>query len=320
MTTFGLIEDMRETPALMRGFDPAPMRDWAAQIGAAARVFITGEGSSRIFPAKNMIDLARRHDHPWVLATEGARQAAEYPLDGWTLVGASNSGRTRELIALFEQHPGSFGITSTAQSPLTRTAAQGHVLSNGGEKAVAATKSVVEMALCYQALLDAALCTQRSRAADAMENILSTTPPQQIIDTLSAATQIYFAGRNNGVAEELRLKCNEITRKKSDYLEGTYALHGIEEVMTAQETVILIEPFQQEIEKYQAVLEKGAGVQVLALSSAPTPFPTLHIPAVENFNGYLQLAAGWTVLAATGIACGIDIDTPKRARKVGNSV
>jgi len=34
---------------------------------------------------------------------------------------------------------------------------------------------------------------------------------------------------NNGVAEELALKTNEITRKKSAFLEGTFAVHGIEE-------------------------------------------------------------------------------------------
>ena len=45
---------------------------------------------------------------------------------------------------------------------------------------------------------------------------------------LSAA--IYFAAITTGW-RELTLKTNEITRKKSDFLEGTYAVHGIEEVM-----------------------------------------------------------------------------------------
>ncbi len=49
---------------------------------------------------------------------------------------------------------------------------------------------------------------------------------------------IYFAGRNNGVAEELTLKTNEITHKKSDYLEGTFSVHGIEETMRPEEVVV----------------------------------------------------------------------------------
>ena len=58
-------------------------------------------------------------------------------------------------------------------------------------------------------------------------------------DAIARAGTIYFAGRNDGVAEELTLKTNEITRKKSDYLEGTYAVHGIEEVMNPDDVVIL---------------------------------------------------------------------------------
>ena len=46
------------------------------------------------------------------------------------------------------------------------------------------------------------------------------------------------------MAEELTLKTNEITRKSSDYLEGTYAVHGIEEVMNADEVVIWVEPYR----------------------------------------------------------------------------
>ena len=56
----------------------------------------------------------------------------------------------------------------------------------------------------------------------------------EIIERACEAATIYFAGYNDGVAEELTLKTNEITRKKSDYLEGSYAVHGIEEVMDAK--------------------------------------------------------------------------------------
>ena len=52
--------------------------------------------------------------------------------------------------------------------------------------------------------------------------------------------QPYFSGRNNGVAEEITLKTNEITRKKSSYLEGTYAVHGIEEVLGKQDVIRII--------------------------------------------------------------------------------
>jgi glucosamine--fructose-6-phosphate aminotransferase (isomerizing) len=33
---------------------------------------------------------------------------------------------------------------------------------------------------------------------------------------------------------------------------------------------------------------------------------------------YLQLMAGWNLLVEIGLATGIDLDKPERARKVGN--
>ena len=142
----------------------------------------------------------------------------------------------------------------------------------------------------------------------------------EIIDLLKAAPVIYFSGRNNGVAEELALKTNEIAHKMSCYLEGTYALHGIEEVMQKGEVVVVVEPFREEIEKYSKVLKERAGVNVIAISSFDTPFPTIKIPAIDGFNGYIQLLAGWNLLVAVGLANSIDIDKTIRARKVGNEI
>ena len=63
-------------------------------------------------------------------------------------------------------------------------------------------------------------------------------------------------GYNDGVAEELTLKTNEITGKKSDFLEGTYVVHGIEEVMDKNDIVFVIDPMEEEIEKFQDVRAK----------------------------------------------------------------
>src|SRR5690606_22814676 len=113
---------------------------------------ITGEGSSRIFPAKNLTTRARQLDLPVYLSTEGARQAAQYAHNRHMVIGLSNSGRTRETIHLFQdlQHKGidTHAITATPESPLIAAAAHAHVLTCGAEQAVAASKSVIEQALC----------------------------------------------------------------------------------------------------------------------------------------------------------------------------
>lgn len=155
-------------------------------------------------------------------------------------------------------------------------------------------------------------------AGDKIEQALTLQIDPAIIDRIKKADVIYFAGRNNGVAEELALKTNEITRKKSAYLEGTFAVHGIEEVMDKNEVVIWIEPFPEEVEKFNECLVKGVGMDVIAVSCTNTIFPQVHIPYGGLYSEYVQLAAGWNLLVETGIALGIDLDKPVRARKVGN--
>jgi glucosamine--fructose-6-phosphate aminotransferase (isomerizing) len=154
--------------------------------------------------------------------------------------------------------------------------------------------------------------------ADKTEQALTLEIDPAVTSIISKASMIYFAGRNNGVAEELALKTNEITRKKSAFLEGTFAVHGIEEVMDKSEVVIWIEPFPSEIEKFNDCLVKGVGLNIIAVSTKKTIFPTIIIPDGGQYADYVQLAAGWNILVETGIALGIDLDKPTRARKVGN--
>jgi glucosamine--fructose-6-phosphate aminotransferase (isomerizing) len=65
-------------------------------------------------------------------------------------------------------------------------------------------------------------------------------------------------------------------------------------------------------------LVEGVGMTVLAIADRPTPFPTLQIPAGGAFSEYLQLAAGWNLMVEVGLAAGVNLDKPVRARKVGN--
>lgn len=322
-TSFNLVGDMRDTVDVIRGFRPdhAVLK---SAIESGQRLFLTGEGSSRIFPAKNLIASVLRAGLGWNVQTEGARQAAEYDLSGFTVVGASNSGRTRELVDLFsalkgQGHDALFGLSAHAGTPLEAQARQTWLLTCGAEGAVAATKSVVEQALFYRSLAED-VSPVTGRLADGVAQVLDMEVSAGIIDVLAGASTLYFAGRNDGVAEELTLKTNEITRKKSGYLEGTYAVHGIEETMTPDDVVIVVSPFREEQEKLKATLVDPIGVKVVAIHSEDTLFPTVRIPDLPGFESYLQLVAGWNLLVGVGLAGGVDLDKPQRARKVGNEV
>ena len=240
----------------------------------------------------------------------------------------SNSGRTAEVIRLFNTlkaagNPHRYSLTASPASILESLAYSGHVLKCGKEGAVAATKSVVEQALYCRAIIESiageeTLAGRLSSLADQFLAALALPIDLEIAKKVARAGSIYVAGRNDGVAEELTLKTNEITRKRGDYLEGTYAVHGIEESMQADDVVVWIEPFEESEQKFYDVLVKGVGLTVIAIASRPTLFPTIQIPDAGDLSSFVQLAAGWNLLVEAGLQLNINIDKPQRARKVGN--
>jgi glucosamine--fructose-6-phosphate aminotransferase (isomerizing) len=327
-TQFGLVRDMLAATAIVERFDAQQALDTARAIAGVGRLLLTGEGSSRIFPAKNAIAHARRRGWNLQLHTEAGRQAQEYDLADWAVFALSNSGRTREVIELFTMlkdrgHRQLYSLTAFPNSKLESLATRGYVLGCGEEGAVAATKSVVEQALFYRALLEAAanqspLAARLGELSRQFDQALTVAIDPQVVEAIASASVVYWAGRNEGVAEELTLKTNEITRKAADFMEGTYAVHGIEEVMHRDQVVIWIDPYEGSEEKFEEVLVKGVGMKVIAVASRPTRFPTIQIPDAGDLAGYVQMAAGWNILVEVGLRLGVNLDKPERARKVGN--
>ena len=328
-TDFALCADMLATPDIVRAFDPARFDAAAEALNDIGNLHLTGEGSSRLFPAKHAIKLARQRGYDLNLHTEAGCQSRAYDLDDWAVLGASNSGKTAEVIQLFKQlneqgHERLFSVTAFADSMLESFATAGYVLTCGEEGAVAATKSVIEQALTVQAIVEQAadeltLAKKLPALADAMQAALTARVPDEITQMIARSPVIYWAGPNDGVAEELTLKTNEITRKPSDYLEGTYAAHGVEEVMNAGDVVLWIDPIADQEHKFEEVLVKGVGVNVIAIAARDTRFPTIKVHNVGDLTGYAYMAAGWNVLVQAGLALGVNLDKPQRARKVGNA-
>jgi glucosamine--fructose-6-phosphate aminotransferase (isomerizing) len=325
-TKYALVREMMETPDIMRSFSMAAAARFADPVKKTKGLFLAGEGSSRIFPAKRAIAAAMRKGLSFPVITEGCTQAAEYKLDDYAVFAASNSGQTKEVIRMVaglldKKHSAVFGMTANKGTKLEEIAVATHILGCGKENAVAATKSVVEQGLFYDALLRKITGEKMeglNELADKTEKALTLEIDPEITRIIHNAGFIYFAGRNNGVAEEISLKTMEITRKKSVFLEGTFAVHGIEEVMGKSEVLIWIEPFTPDQEKFNECLVKGAGMNIIAVSTKKTIFPTIIIPDGGEYAEYVQLAAGWNILVETGISLGINLDKPTRARKVGN--
>ena len=252
-----------------------------------------------------------------------------YDLSKFTVLIDSNSGRTKEALMLArklqaEGHKNTFSLSANPDTPIQQACVAGHVLGCGWEEAVAATKSVIEQAIFCESIfwnLEGRDMKPVLKDLPAkLETALTLPVPAEVVEWVKGAHTIYFAGYNDGVAEELTLKTNEITRRKSDFLEGTYAVHGIEEVMQEGDIVFLVDPIESEYDKFLTVF-KGAGVHVVAISTKQTPFEkTIVVPEAGELQPYVYLCAGWNILVEVGISDGINLDKPERARKVGNEM
>ena len=323
-----LVQEMMDTVRTVAEFDPECARFISDSVKKTGRLMLSGEGSSRIMPAKNAIRKALEMGLDYNIHTEGSHQACGYDLSKFTVLCDSNSGRTKETLMLAnklkaEGHKDCFAVTANENTPLEAACAKGLVLGCGWENAVAATKSVVEQVLVFESVIwqlagkDIKPCLKD--LSEKIEKALTLKVPAEITDWVRGAKTIYFAGLNDGAAEELTLKTNEITRRKSDFLEGTYALHGPEEVMQDGDIVFVIEPIESEYEKYKKVFE-GANVHVVAIDTKQTPFTTIIVPDAGELQSYVYLCAGWNILVETATADGINLDKPQRARKVGNEM
>jgi len=324
---YSLVKEMLESIDVVRQFDPQITASVAGEIAAAGRLMLTGEGSSRIFPAKNTIRKAMTWGLDLHITTDGSRQAATYDLSKYAVFCASNSGRTKEVVLLAKKlaqqgNARRYAMTANKGTLLEEATSKAFTLTCGSEQACAATKSVLEQALVYQSIISH--IAKRNMGNDLadfpskIQHALTMPIDPTIVAKAAQAGTIYLTGYNDGVAEELTLKTNEITRKKSDYLEGTYAVHGVEEVMDGVDVVFVVDPIDEEIEKFQQVLVKGVGMTVVAIADRPTPLTTIRVPQAGEMTPFLYLCAGWNILVEIGLALNINLDKPQRARKIGN--
>ena len=257
-SSFSLIREMLETPGIIGAFDPKISERFVKPISAKKGIFLAGEGSSRLFPAKRAIWSNLKKDFMIPVITEGCTQSMEYKLDDFAVFLSSNSGQTKEVIRLAnflkaKNHKSVFGLTANRNTKLQELANDTHVLSCGKEEAVAATKSVVEQGLFYDSLLRNIRGEKMEglgTLAGQTEEVLTSPIDKSITELLIKTDIIYFAGRDNGVAQEIALKANEITRKRSAFYEGTFALHGIEEIMNKDEVLIWVDPVDDDQDKF----------------------------------------------------------------------
>ena len=79
-TKYNLVKDILATVEIVRAMDVHEMNRFALKI-TKHKLFFTGEGSSRIFPAHNTVYNVLQCPSEMVAFTESAMQALEYDLE-----------------------------------------------------------------------------------------------------------------------------------------------------------------------------------------------------------------------------------------------
>lgn len=123
---FFLIKEMLETGEIIKHLDVGKILSYEKEV-KKGRIFFTGEGSSRIFPAKKIMYEARKKDNKEDFYTDCAAQALEYKLLDSTIFVASNSGKTKEDLELIQKlkrqnHDNIISIVANAGTPIMNEA------------------------------------------------------------------------------------------------------------------------------------------------------------------------------------------------------
>ena len=101
-------------------------------------------------------------------------------------------------------------------------------------------------------------------------------------------------------------------------LEGTYAVHGIEEIMRPDEVVVVIDPFAAEIEKFKTTLVDGVGMTVIAVAAEERRFRRSAFRRVEGTRRRCNCWPDGTSSSRWEWRWGSTLTRSVRARKIGN--
>ncbi|MBA3846379.1 MAG: PIG-L family deacetylase [Planctomycetes bacterium] len=306
-----------------------PETPWAELVSAlkdraAPPLLLVGEGSSRLFPAGFMLSLARRWGWFDRVAAASGRIAQTLDVTKWRPLALSNSGRTREVMEFLKGASNSkpLAIVGLDGGPIAQAAAVKRVVLDQPEEAVAATISALGQALILaQALASAAgKAFPRGAIAAGVGQLVTAEPPAPVRAMLPGVKRVFWCGADDGVAAELALKTLEITGLVGVAPETGLVLHGLEEVLTETDLVILIDPPRDDHGPLQKYLINGTSARVITLASAPAVGACWLQPDLGEWSPPLRLVAGWRLLLCLAAAIGRDPDKPARARKVGNPI
>lgn len=310
-------------------FDEKRIHDFVKQIKPP--VLVAAMGSSYYLPsgrAQSIADKLGVMQHiRFIFASEGYNINPKH----WnSLILISNSGKTREILTLGKKFKKEniFAITSSASSELAAMANKTYVLQSGKEKAVAATKSIVEQSLVLEDLVrylseQGEISKKDMHEVDkAMKSNLNLPIDTRLTLAIAGAQTVYFVGGSTGIGEEVALKFNELAKKKSKFIPGTQILHGSEEVIEKGDVVFLLfaDKYRDYADRFRQMKEKTGCFFVTVGQNWPISDADAKLELVSNYKPYCYLAYFWNILTKYALLRGYSLDKADKIAKVGVGV
>lgn len=295
----------------------------------AAPIYLIGKGSSQIFPAtqaKNRAKVLLPHQRIEVERPEQVK--GEYFRHGSFTFLCSNSGNTVEILQLANElakrENEFYGITAGIKSPLAEICQDRvYFLQQPKEKATAATKSILEQALFYDAFMHhlshenfylGAGKELTKRVAEQMQGNLRINVPSHILEKVVDANMIYWIDHNTGVCEELSLKTKEITGIPSQYIAGTDILHGHAKAIQHGDVIMVGSQYSPKDINDLKAMAADTRAHIFSLEKQ-RGFKSLDAETTKGYESYSLIPAGWNLLLNIARAIGKNPDEAKDIKK-----
>lgn len=291
-------------------------------------VLVAAMGSSFYLPsgrAQSIADKLGVTKHiRFIMASEGYNINPKH----WnSIILISNSGKTREIVSLAKRFDKKqvFAITSNGSSDLANLASNVYILQSGKERAVAATKSIVEQSLVLEDLIKylsgkGEISKKEMHQVDqAMKKNISSAIDNRLTLAIAGAQTVYFVGGSTGIGEEVALKFNEIAKKKSKFIPGTQILHGSEEVIEKGDVVFLLfaDKYRDYADRFAEMKLKTGCFFVTIGKNWPISDIEACLELVKGYKPYCYLAYFWNILTKYALLRGYSLDKAEKIAKVG---
>jgi len=306
---FHVEKEIREIPDTLRKRRKLSLEEFASVMEEP--IFITGMGSSIILPGNNLEKINELSGMNFKInhSTEVSN------VNTSTVIALSNSGETKETVLALKNAKAKkkFAITRNKNSSLAKVSKHFIHMICGDEKAVAATKSVVEQTYIVVQLFLEKVGKYKpisSSEISQVEKNLKLDFKDGIIKKFVNADKVIVIGRR-GLSGEIALKFKEIARISSEHEIGTEILHGPATTIRKNSIILIVNP--EMFTGYEKLLKKKVKCEVFSIKDLGITGDGIYSEIIR-FSGLLKF------ICEIGKEKKLDLDNPEGLSKIATRI